>query len=449
MRSLKGITAALLGLAVSFAPFPGLWADDEEEPVDVTAATPALLPVKVDTAFAGYDDSCVSVVEPCASCLPLGYWVRAEYLLWWTDGMVIPPLVTQGTTPESTGALDDPTSRILYGGDQILDDARSGFRVGLGTWLDCGRSYGVEGDYWLLGSETARFYAASNEAGSPCLFRPFFNVNPRDVEGELDPPARPDAEVVSTPELLAGAVEVKAFSELQGAGIRLRRRLCGEMCCDVCCGSCKGAPPVCRTSRFDFLLGYRYVRLRERLGIREDLTSLLGTPEQGDFDIDESFGTTNNFNGVDLGVSWLGTWGPWSLEMLGRLALGNVRQAVRIRGQTVISNSEFDDGTYEGGLLALQSNIGGYDRDKFAVVPELGLTLGYDFTPCLRATVGYTFLYWSRVVRPGQQIDLDVNPDLIPPPGFESPVGPLRPAFVFRDTDFWAQGLNVGLLWTW
>ena len=48
-------------------------------------------------------------------------------------------------------------------------------------------------------------------------------------------------------------------------------------------------------------------------------------------------------------------------------------------------------------------------------MPELGVTLGYQLNPCWRATLGYTFIYWSRVARAGDQIDRDINPDLFPP----------------------------------
>lgn len=101
-------------------------------------------------------------------------------------------------------------------------------------------------------------------------------------------------------------------------------------------------------------------------------------------------------------------------------------QEVDIRGQTVISNSQTDDGTYAGGLLAQRTNIGTYRRDQFAIVPELGVTLGLRIAPRMRATFGYSFLYMSRVARPGEQIDLDVNPDLLPPE-FAPFAGPLRP----------------------
>jgi hypothetical protein len=68
-------------------------------------------------------------------------------------------------------------------------------------------------------------------------------------------------------------------------------------------------------------------------------------------------------------------------------------------------------------------------------------------TPRLRATCGYTFLYWSRVVRPGDQIDLEVNQELIPPGSGDGL--PAHPQFAFRDTDLWVHGFNVGLEYQW
>jgi hypothetical protein len=129
------------------------------------------------------------------------------------------------------------------------------------------------------------------------------------------------------------------------------------------------------------------------------------------------------------------------------LALGNNRGQVRIDGRTRI---EDDAGVEEfaGGLLAQRSNIGEYTTDEFAIVPELGVTLAYELNPWWRITCGYTFLYWSRLVRAGDQIDLDLNPDLLPPE--QDPfTGPLRPAFEFVHTDLWAQGLHLGLEGRW
>ncbi len=377
--------------------------------------------------------------------MPTGnLWWEADYLLWWTKGMAIPPLVTTGTT----GALDVPDTRILYGDETILDRARSGFRVGLGSWLSPCGDLGIEGDYWMLGDATGHFRAASDSTGSPRLFRPFFNINPRDGDGVFAPPAREDAEIVSTPQVLAGAVTVDSFSQLHGAGFRVRRRVCCESDCAAACDPCDpcGAA-IPRSSRLDLLAGYRYVQLREGLQIREDLRSLLPPPEQGNFALEDAFGTQNSFHGGDLGVAWRRSWGPWLLDMTGRIALGAVEQTVSIRGQTIISGAAADNGAYPGGLLAQRTNIGNYRRNVFAMIPELGIGVGYELTPCLTARVGYDLLYWSRVVRPGDIIDLDVNPDLLPPP--EEFAGAARPRFAWRDSDFWAQGIRVGLEGVW
>jgi hypothetical protein len=60
--------------------------------------------------------------------------------------------------------------------------------------------------------------------------------------------------------------------------------------------------------------------------------------------------------------------------------------------------------------------------------------------------VGYTFLYLSRVARPGDQIDPALNPNRVPiDNGFGTPGGPDRPTLDFKSTGFWAQGVNIGV----
>ena len=146
-----------------------------------------------------------------------------------------------------------------------------------------------------------------------------------------------------------------------------------------------------------------------------------------------------------------GCRGPYSLDLLMRMALGTNHQSVTIAGSTSLSGSGSASNNFAnatGGLLAQRTNIGDYSRNRFAVVPELGITLGYAISPQWRATVGYTFLYWSSVVRPGDQIDRDVNPNLFPPEVTPF-TGLERPAFTFVESDLWVNGLSVGLERTW
>ena len=231
--------------------------------------------------------------------------------------------------------------------------------------------------------------------------------------------------------------------EVPVGGRRLRFNLCRqEMCPADPCSPCSAGG--CRT---DFLVGYRFLRLDDGLGIREELTST--DPElSGAFLVQDTFGTRNQFNGGEFGFVHQTQWGRWSLEFLPKIAFGVTREAVSIAGSTRTTEADGTRHTDSGGLLALQPNIGHYVRNEFAVVPEVDLTVGFQWTPRLRSTLGYTFIYWSRVARAGDQIDLKVNPTLLPNGG--PPEGDLtHPMFAFHEAGYWAQGLNFGLDYRW
>ena len=130
------------------------------------------------------------------------------------------------------------------------------------------------------------------------------------------------------------------------------------------------------------------------------------------------------------------------------VAIGATQQEVSISGETTIAPLVSPAETYPSGFLAQRSNIGVYDRTVFTMIPQLNTNLGYYLTPRLRTIVGYSLIYWGSVVRPGDQIDLDVNPALLPPE-LDPFTGPLRPEFAFRETNFWIHGINVGLDYRW
>jgi hypothetical protein len=290
---------------------------------------------------------------------------------------------------------------------------------------------GVEGEYVGTAEEIENF--DRNSTGNPILARPFYNV----LTG------REDAELVAFPNVVSGRIRTEAASEFVGAAVRFRRLLC----CNTGCGlSPITCGPVPAQSRIDATLGWRYFQLTERLGIREDLTSL-DTANPGSFILNDNFQTRNQFNGVELGVLWQGRRGYWSLDTLMRLNIGNTYQVVTIAGTTQTTQNGSTT-TANGGLLAQRTNIGTYTRDQFGIVPELGATVGYQLTQHLRMTAGYSFIYWSNVVRPGDQIDTSINPNLLPP---ENPTQTtfLNPRFAFQDSDYWIQGLTLGGEYRW
>jgi hypothetical protein len=192
--------------------------------------------------------------------------------------------------------------------------------------------------------------------------------------------------------------------------------------------------------------GVRWAQLNEGLNIREDLTTLTGAGAGTTFLVNDNFSTGNDFIGGEVGFMWDWQKARWSLEFLSKLALGNTHQSVNINGFTVNTPLGGSPQTSTGGLLALSSNIGHYERDVFSVLPQLGVNAGYMLNDRLKLIGGYTFMYWSRVARPGDQIDIEVNPNLVPG-GTGGP--PDRPQFAFHDTSIWIQGINVGLEYQW
>ena len=334
-------------------------------------------------------------------------WVRMEYLGWFMNGMHVPPLVTTsptGTPQAEAGVIGQPGTSVLYGGTGIMTGLRSGGRIRFGTWLNCCETVGIEGEFFSLAQATEKFSASSNGSGNPILARPFFNINPT-----TGAPAN-DSELVSYPGVLAGTVSTAATSRLDGAGLRMVFRGCCSQWCQP--GDCE-VPVLNRSVNTTYFIGSRYLRLAEGLQINENLNSL-STANPGSFVIFDQFNTENTFVGLDMGGTWTFQQNRWSFEVMPRIAFGGTQQEVRIDGSTRTTTGGTTTAA-AGGLLTQTSNIGIYNRTIFSFVPEIDLTLGYQIAPRLRLIGGYTLLAWTGVVRPGDQIDTAVNPDLLPP----------------------------------
>jgi hypothetical protein len=216
--------------------------------------------------------------------------------------------------------------------------------------------------------------------------------------------------------------------------------------------------------RLDTLVGYRFLKLDENIGIREGLTSLDPSVPNTAFEVFDRFGTKNEFHGLDLGLLWTGQRNRWSLDILGKVALGNNQQLVDIDGYTRLTDTANGRtlkstvsvpadgagvGEYTGGgLLTQRPNIGEHKNDQFVVVPEIGLTLGYAISENIRATFGYSLIILPKAVRPGDQIDTNVNLAYLPDEIYPLPE-PARPALTMAEDAYWVQGLNAGIEIGW
>jgi hypothetical protein len=190
------------------------------------------------------------------------------------------------------------------------------------------------------------------------------------------------------------------------------------------------------------LAGFRVLSLEERLDINTYSSDRpLGTGV--DESEAESFATSNTFYGGQVGVDARFLGPGWYIDLRAKVAAGDNQEVVNINGS--VFNVDQTTGvvtTGPGGVLTQPSNIGRYHCDYFAVVPEGALTFGLQFTKGISARIAYNFLYFSQTVRPGNTIDrsASIQPVGGPPTGLAN-----QPVFAFHESEFWAQGFNLGL----
>jgi hypothetical protein len=353
----------------------------------------------------------------CDECNSNRFYLSGEYLLWWIKNSHTPPLVTTGPAG-SAGVIGAPGTVVLFGGS-LENEERSGGRFTAGYWFDNCQTLALETSVFFLANRNENFSA--NSGVYPLLARPFFNLN---TGSEF-------SEITTSPGLGTGSIGVNTYSRLWGAEANLRYNICDN----------------CRW-RFDVLGGFRYLNLREGINIQENIMAdaAAGAFAGDTILVNDDFNTRNQFYGGQIGTRLGWTWNRWSIDWLAKVALGDTHQVVNIQGNQLITTPAGATSFFNGGLLALGSNSGSFSRDHFTVVPETDLILGFRVTNHMKLLVGYSFLYWSDVARPGNQIDRVIDVTKIPNSGLTvPPTGANRPAPLLKGTDFWAQGLSFGI----
>jgi len=329
-------------------------------------------------------------------------WVTFDYLLGFSKSQnAVFPFVTT-SAPLAGGVLGNTSTYVLHAQSDLSNDVTNGARISAGFWRDEARRYG----YYLSGFFTEYksnvFETASDATGQPLLARPFVNA----VTGA------PDVLLVSFPTYLAGRVRVEAGTQVYGA---------------------EGGPIVnlYRSCPDDFslwsvnlLTGFRYLGLRERLNI--DQSSTLVGDSTAAFDgklygagavigVSDRFDAQNNFYGGQVGLNTELRMNNWYVNGTAKVALGVVNQRLDIDGTSTLSGpGGANPSVIRAGLYANATNNGRYTQDKFAVVPEVGLNLGYTWRSWLTTSVGYNFLYINSVVRPTEQYSTTINPAVVP-----------------------------------
>ncbi len=413
------------------------------------AASAASVPDDEEGAF-GMDGPCKPNVTcdpgPPPGCGP-ATWVDAEFLYWWVKNAPLPaPLLTTGpgfvSSPSHPGSLSSPDTQILAGNGSLDMGQFPGGRFSFGTWLSGVPhlgfdSLGLEASFLFLGRQTNHLEFDGGPS-TAVLARPYFDT--ATGQETTFPVAGPKPVGGDT-----GSLVMTNSTELWGAEANAFLPVCGK-------------PGLL----FGFLAGFRYLNIEESLNLDQTTTTPVATvgsfggspvisPLGQTLRLFDDFDTRNNYYGAQLGTQTVFRYGPLAITALTKVALGTTHETVDIFGQSTLERPGVTPVSTSGGLLALNSNIGNYGHYQFAVVPEGTLNVCYQLSSNFALSAGYTFLYVSSVVRPGPQIDRAINPNFLPtaPAIGLSSGGEARPAFQFNSSDFWAQGLTMGLTVTW
>ena len=351
---------------------------------------------------------------------PLGpAWDDLEFLLWWPKAHPLPPLVA-GSRTGVPPALGDPAAVLLVGNRAIDTQDIAGGRFTIGWSLNERQTVGFELVYFFLGSRTLK--TTVTQIGNPrvrALGLPFVNA----LTG------REDVFSTGAPGVAAGSVYATNTTRVQGAEANAVANLIDG-----------------KNGRVNALLGYRFLQVHEGMTVEQ-----LRFAGNGFGPIYDQFDAHNRFHGAQFGLHADLSRGALFCELTGKVALGRVFEVVKIDGATSLRTpvpGGIIDTALPGGVFALPTNIGRTTHGAFAVVPEGTFKIGLKFSECGRIYVGYNFLYLSDAVRPGDQIDRTLNPAQIPslnPGGPFGFAGPDRPRPTISRSDFWVQGLIIGL----
>jgi hypothetical protein len=379
------------------------------------------------------------VVEPTHDELAPGHsessrlHVEADYLFWFLKpNRIATPLLLTVIDPTEdlaatlqAGGLADPNARVLFGGGNRERGPYSGASARL-TWdlADDGSMAAELGGFWLP-RQGNHYRIASNANGQPPLTLPFFV--PEGVEGVPAGETSGTFAGLFNGAPLTGQVDIHTVTQLWGGDLNLAAEL-------YCGGGW----------RLQGLGGFRYLGLNDLLQIDAVVTN------GNDGRTFDRFFTENHFYGGQLGARLVGDFGKLRPSLTSKVALGVTEETLDITGNAVLpTNAIPPAGTRQlpGGFYTASSNIGRSTRGEFAVVSETNLAVTANLNQRVSFTLGYSFLYWSSILRTGDQVTRVINPNLNPAfSTFGTPgQGPAQPARLNKETDFWGHGLNAGV----
>ena len=371
---------------------------------------------KISTPNASFSQRMTDLFKfqhPKHSSLPSGsqsnWFGGLDYMMVWRRGVRLPGLVTTEIA-NGTGVSE----QVLVG-DRIMTRMTSGFRFTTGRWMNKQQTMGFMGRGWYGGRKQFNF--ERNQSQTPTLLRPFL-----DFTDQFTP--TPETQVIAEPGRADGSVVVKADSEAYGGDLAFRRFL----------GADYGAT-------LDLLYGYQFVRFNERLGIQTNSVSLDDdfAPVGSTIAVRDSFQTSNEFHGAQIGLQTEYREDYWSFHGLVKVAFGSLTRDILREGETTVT-VDGSTATEDEGLLVRQTNRGRITNQQFSWVPEINATLGWHRYEGWDLTLGYHLLAVSEAAHPGGAIDPELGVNLSDPL-----IGASRPTSDLSYRTFYLHGLHIGL----
>ncbi|MEO7064647.1 MAG: BBP7 family outer membrane beta-barrel protein [Dokdonella sp.] len=342
------------------------------------------------------------------------FTIGAEALGWRLQDSPLPfPVVTDGV-------IGQPGTQVLLGNQSFDTGTNRGLRISADYAL--GDRSGIEANIFRLASRSrGAGVESSGQPGSTDIYLPYIDATTLLESGTE----------LSGASIYRGSVHEQLSNNFQGAELNARWNMSSA-----------------RPWHVDLLGGVRYLRLHEAYTLTTESPYL---PAFGPdiWQTTDRFETSNNFYGVQVGVRASLEQGSFFADATTKVGLGAMRQSAGIAGSLVTDDFTFGPAqTFPGGYFALPTNMGQHARTAFSVVPEVALNLGYRLTSSVTIHAGYSFLYASSVVRPGNQVSRIINTSQSAA-YTEDPAAVLQgvaaPGFSFKSSSFRVQGLNVGV----
>jgi hypothetical protein len=394
------------------------------------------------------------------------WWTSIDYLMYFAKGQPANfPLLTT-SAPTDNGLIGRASTLVLAGNQDLSYNPISGFRVNAGFFGDADRRWGFEASATVL-EHKANVTDISSGVNIPTLARPYIDsANVRAI----------NSQVIANTTLGSGRAVIGTTNQtywIDGTGIvNLFRSEPGSKC----------------AISLDFLAGYRYLEIDETLDINTStqlnrtgtitpvfavgpfgVLTQVGTtvtpipvPVAGTtvstpatIVVQDAFHVVNRFNGGVVGFRGEARYGMFTTSTTMKFSFGNMNQRLEINGSTGYSDLSKPNpltggpniGSAYGGLYANASNIGRYNNDEFAFMPEINLNVGLNVTRGLTAYLGYNFLWINNIARPADSMNAIVNTATVPfSPNYGNNSRPVVPRQIFAQDEFWIMGVNFGLM---